>query len=213
MDHVRHIEIYNAQDLLVTLVGAGGIGAITALTLAKMGVGYLEIWDDDVVGHENLATQLHRLSDVGTLKVDALAETIRLFADDTTIVPMAARITPGMRISGKIVISAVDSIQARKDIWAALKGNFEWYIDARMGAEKAEIFIVHRDNCAWYADLLAETEEGDIPEVPCTMKATYFCSSMIAGILGSLIRKLATGQPMPKAITYDMTTFGGGVLW
>ena len=49
----------------VTVIGAGGIGAATCLALAKMGVPFFTIIDDDVVSDVNMPTQLHRLADLG----------------------------------------------------------------------------------------------------------------------------------------------------
>jgi molybdopterin/thiamine biosynthesis adenylyltransferase len=196
----------------VTLIGAGGIGAITGLTLAKMGVGMIEVWDDDEVSEENLATQLHKVSDIGKHKVIALREMLREFADDVVIYPERVRVTANTGISGQVVISAVDSIQARKDIWAALEGRFEWYIDARMGAEIAQVFCVHRDNTAWYEDMLNGQDDSSIPDEVCTRKATFFAATGISGILGSLVRKICTGQELPHVINFDFTTFTSTVI-
>ena len=63
------------SDFEVTIVGVGGIGAVSALCLAKMGVKYMNLYDDDVVGTENIATQLLGVSGVGKPKVQDVAET------------------------------------------------------------------------------------------------------------------------------------------
>lgn len=212
-NHIRHSEIFDASRLGTVLIGAGGIGAATALALAKMGVRYLEVWDDDFVSEENLATQLHRLSDVGMEKVFALKDLLAEFSDDTYVEPVPGRVTAQTGISGQIIISAVDSIAARKAIWAAL-GNFDWYIDARMGAEIAQIFCLEgRGDDSWYADMLAGQDDASVEDAPCTRRATFFCASAIAGILGSLVRKVATRQDLPRVINFDLTTFVSTVIW
>jgi molybdopterin/thiamine biosynthesis adenylyltransferase/molybdopterin converting factor small subunit len=62
----------------VLLIGAGGLGSPAALYLAAAGVGTLGIIDFDVVDHSNLQRQvLHGSNDVGRLKVESAAETIR----------------------------------------------------------------------------------------------------------------------------------------
>ena len=138
MDHSRHMELFDARNLSVTLIGCGGIGALTALVLAKMGVGYLNLYDDDTVDEVNLATQFHRLSNVGRNKGMALEETIQLFADDTMTEVNDYRVDDHIdKLPGEIIISAVDSIFARKDIWkAAYNSPAHWYLDARMAAEQ-----------------------------------------------------------------------------
>ena len=63
-------------------MGAGGLGAITALALAKMGVVQMTVWDDDQVSPANIPTQLHPVSDIGMYKVDSLQQTLERFSDD-----------------------------------------------------------------------------------------------------------------------------------
>src|SRR5256714_13476156 len=65
-------------DAKVLLLGAGGLGAPTALYLAAAGVGTLGIVDDDVVDVSNLQRQvIHRTDGVGVPKVDSAAEQIK----------------------------------------------------------------------------------------------------------------------------------------
>jgi molybdopterin/thiamine biosynthesis adenylyltransferase len=183
-----------------------------AVTLGKMGVGLLEIFDDDVVDEVNLATQLHKLSDVGKPKAQAVANLVNEFSDDCTVFPTSTRIVAEDDLVGSIIISGVDSIGSRQAIWNAIKGKFDFYIDARMGSLKAEIFIVQRDDETWYEELLMGMKEDDIPSVACTEKSTFFCSSMISGIIGSLVMKIATGDKLPKVVTYDLKSFRSFVV-
>ncbi len=62
----------------VLLVGAGGLGSPAALYLAAAGVGTLGLVDFDVVEMSNLQRQIiHGTSDVGRLKLDSAADSIR----------------------------------------------------------------------------------------------------------------------------------------
>lgn len=210
MNHLRHSGIFNASDTNVTLIGAGGIGAITALTLAKMGVGFLAVYDDDTVSEENLATQLHKLHDLGMSKVHALKNTLHLFADDVDFFPSHERITEGEELFGQIVISAVDSIAARKTIWQAVNaGRVQWYIDARMAAEEAHIFAVDMANgqdWAWYNARIEVEDDSQIAPIPCTAKSTFFCGALIAGLLGSTVRKIITGIKPARYLVMNLVT-------
>ncbi|MCL4561887.1 MAG: ThiF family adenylyltransferase [Chloroflexi bacterium] len=71
MNHLRHSALFDASDIGITLIGAGGIGALTGIVLAKMGVGSLILFDGDRVDEVNIATQFHHLDQIGLLKVDA----------------------------------------------------------------------------------------------------------------------------------------------
>lgn len=207
MIHTRHIGIFDASHTHVTLVGAGGIGAMAALTLAKMGVSDLTIYDGDTVSPENLPTQFHRLDDLGRNKVDGLAETIRMFSDDTEVFPCAGRVTADMALYGTVVISAVDSIQARKDIWEAVKnGTCGWYLDARMAAEEVHLFTVNMDHPEWYEEALAKEDDSRVPDLTCTAKATMFCSALSAAIIGRTVRKIITGIIPPRYYVQNLIT-------
>ena len=206
MDHSRHAGIFDCSQISVTLIGSGGIGAFSALVLAKMGIGALTVYDDDVVSPENLATQLHALSDVGNLKVAALGATLSRFSDDTQLALVAERVTPATLLADEFVISAVDSIQARKDIWQAVRaGRVRYYLDARMAAEEFQLYFVDLEkDTAFYERMLSGEDDASVPELPCTAKATIYCAAISAGELGSAVRKVITGRPQPRVLVYNM---------
>ena len=59
MNHNRHVGIFQVPPhFSVHIVGAGGLGAMTALVLAKMGVRLMTVCDDDIVSEQNIPTQL-----------------------------------------------------------------------------------------------------------------------------------------------------------
>src|SRR5512146_2981180 len=131
MDHTRHSAIFDASRLSVTVIGAGGIGAATCLALAKMGVPFFSIIDDDIVSDVNMPTQLHRLADLGRPKPFAVADMIREYSDDLINVEVStSRVVGEEPLTDQIIISCVDSIQARQDIWRAVKaGRNQLYLE------------------------------------------------------------------------------------
>jgi molybdopterin/thiamine biosynthesis adenylyltransferase len=208
MDHIRHSSIFDASGLSVTLVGAGGIGSMTALVLSKMGVRDIVIYDSDVVAPENLATQLHRLGTEGEPKAEALQKTLALFADDVQIYPMDEHVQAGHQLYGEVVISAVDSIQARKNIWqAVLNGKTRWYLDARMSAEEFQLYTVDMNDlgdAVKYGRMIAYEDDASIPDIPCTQKATFFCAAIAAGHIGATVRKILTGRRPAPYLVHNM---------
>ena len=67
----------NLTGARVLVIGAGGLGSVTATYLAAAGVGTLGIVDDDVVDVSNLQRQvIHATVDVGRPKVDSAADRI-----------------------------------------------------------------------------------------------------------------------------------------
>ncbi|HMJ03544.1 MAG TPA: molybdopterin-synthase adenylyltransferase MoeB [Conexibacter sp.] len=79
-------------DARVLLLGAGGLGAPTALYLAAAGVGTLGIVDNDVVDLSNLQRQvIHTQDRVGEPKVDSAEATIANLNSDVNVVKYPVR--------------------------------------------------------------------------------------------------------------------------
>ena len=77
-------KLLNAR---VLLVGAGGLGAPTAMYLAAAGVGTLGLVDFDVVDLSNLQRQvIHHTHDIGRPKVTSAAETIADMNPDVRVI-------------------------------------------------------------------------------------------------------------------------------
>jgi molybdopterin/thiamine biosynthesis adenylyltransferase len=193
MDFWRQHDVVN-QDLInrhpYTLVGAGGIGSVVALALVKMGVRRLEVWDPDIVEEHNLPNQLYRLSDVGRPKVEALADICREFAG-VSITPRQARF-PVPSMPRGIVISGVDSMSARSEIWQQIVYNplVPLYVEGRMGAEEGRVYAVvphNPDEVARYGRTLYSDEEAS--EAPCTARATGYNAFFLAGLLTNQVKR------------------------
>jgi molybdopterin/thiamine biosynthesis adenylyltransferase len=206
MDHTRHIGIFNAGRFTAALIGVGGIGAITALTLAKMGIGELILYDGDRVEDVNIPVQFHKLSDVGKPKVITIHRLIEEFADDLIVDHRCIRVGAGSLLEPThFVISAVDSIQARKEIWSAVWARRPlWYLDTRMSAEYFQMFVVDMNNSGWYEDTLKGQDDSQIPDDPCTSKATIYTGCMAAGHIGAVVRRIVTGHQKAGILTHDI---------
>ncbi len=80
-------------DAKVLLLGAGGLGAPTALYLAAAGVGTLGIVDDDEVDLSNLQRQVIHTGDrIGMPKVDSAEQTINALNPDVNVVKYPVRL-------------------------------------------------------------------------------------------------------------------------
>ena len=208
MNHTRHAGIFNLMGKHATIIGAGGIGAMTALVLAKMGMTMLRVYDDDAVDDVNLATQFHKLSDIGKLKVEALVQTIELFSDDTMVFPLDTRVAEDTDLSDDIVISAVDSITGRQQIWQAVKkSRVSWYLDARMASETFQLYSVNMSSPSVmdaYETALMSLNEEDVPDEVCTSKATFYTASVAAGHIGAAVRRIVMAQPQPLLVVHEI---------
>ena len=105
-------------DAKVLLLGAGGLGAPTALYLAAAGVGTLGIVDDDDVDLSNLQRQvIHSTRTIGTPKVDSAQATINALNPDVDVVKYPVRLDASnimQIIDGyDVIVDGVDNFPTR----------------------------------------------------------------------------------------------------
>lgn len=209
VDYWRQADILPQQDSArypLVVIGAGGIGSPTTVALAKMGFSTIQVFDHDKVEPHNLPNQMYRVQDLGKPKVQALAEICREFAD-LEINPMAERFID-QPVEG-IVISGLDSMAARKEVWAKLKYNIriKCYVEARMGAEVARVHTVRPcdpGDVEWYETTLYSDEEA--LEAPCTARAVIYNVFGIAGFIGNQVKRFVRNQPYSREIIWDYVT-------
>ncbi len=209
MEFLRQLDLVSPEtlDVPIHLIGCGGIGSFTALVLSKMGVQHLHLYDPDAIEEHNLPNQLFRLRDVGRFKVEALQEIIQEFAGSPVEVQPVE--VEARRMTG-VVISGVDSMRARKAIWARsirYRAGILRYLDARMGAEVARIYAVNPtdpDDIRFYEKTLYADEEAEV--LPCTAAAIIYSGFAIASLIGNLVKRLATEEHLPREILLDLKT-------
>lgn len=81
-------------DAKVLCLGAGGLGAPSALYLAAAGVGTIGLVDADVVDASNLQRQvIHSMSTVGLPKVDSAEKTLKGINPELNVVKFQERLT------------------------------------------------------------------------------------------------------------------------
>ena len=200
VDHVRHSGIYQIDPYdTVSVIGAGGIGAITAITIAKMGFMNLRVFDAENVEGENIATQFHLATMLGKTKTHSLMWQIAGH-DPRVVVETNGMVAPDTDISANFIVCTVDSIASRKAVWEAAKNNPTWmyYLDARMGAEVFQLYTVDYMDMGWYDQRINELNEDDIPELPCTEKATIYTAMGAAGFIGAVLRKVSQHEVVPR---------------
>ena len=197
------LPVEKLREAKVTLIGAGAVGSFTALTLAKMGIGHLEIYDGDFVEPHNLPNQWYRLADLGTSKVDALKAILEAFSDTEVVCHHGNFLA--QPVEG-IVVSAVDSMDARLRIWKHIRGNrrVQVYLDTRMGAEVGKVLAVRPNDPLSAVDY--ETElypSSEALQAPCTAKATVYCAAGLAAFVAAKVGKVVLGRPYRSRFAVD----------
>jgi len=204
----RQLDIIPVEvlNLPITVIGAGAIGSMTVLNLAKMGFSEIKVFDFDEVSVENMNCQFYRFSDIGKSKVEALYDLVKDFTKVEIDYYMHKFIDQTEDL-GQIVITAVDSMKVRKAVWELCKDNLKvrWYIDPRMAAEYAVSYVIDpnltKDIEAYektlYLDENAEPER-------CTAKATMYTASMIGGYVAKHVKDLAVKAPYARVTHWNI---------
>lgn len=211
---LKNPELTRQLDLLpvsclgeeITIIGAGAIGGWTALALSKMGFGNITVLDDDEVSIENMNCQFFRHKDVGRKKVDALKELVFEFSG-LRIEGLFSRFTSLSDSRRGIVISAVDSMSARKAIWEVHRGSLstKMIIDPRMGAESALLYVMNpmsiKDQEAYEKVLYSD---DDAVSEPCTRKSTAYCALPLSGLVAAQVKAIVRGEKYSRVTQWDI---------
>ena len=166
IDPLRHLTVFSPHAFgvrQVDVIGCGATGSRIALSLAKLGVENIHVWDFDKVEEHNVANQIFGNGDISALKVEALAALIKA-ATGTEITTHAERVD-GTQTLGEIVFLLTDTMASRKEIWdGALKFKLQTKIlvETRMGADSGRVYTVNPNKPghikAWEETLYEDSE-------------------------------------------------------
>lgn len=189
--------------------GAGSVGGYVPIYLGGMGVKDIEVWDADSVASHNIPMSVYRAgnpkspelperpSDVGRLKVHVLREIV---AEKTGII---IKVFPEMytgqtKLKNVSVISCVDTMSARRDIWKRVKKNpsIHLFCDTRVAEYYLEVLAIapcDPQDIKRYEALLCD--DKDTKRQMCGMHGTPLVASRAANIaVQNLTTFWQTGQ-------------------
>jgi hypothetical protein len=188
----------------VTIIGAGAIGGWTALSLAKMGMENITVFDFDSVEVENLNAQFYRFKDIGRKKVEALRDLVEEFTGVRLRI-FAEKYAGEVPFKG-ILIAAVDSMKARELIHFAHRDRHDVVLlDPRMAVETAILHIVKPAIDQDYPHSL-HTDENSVQE-RCTAKATIYTANLLSGLVCASVKAVLTGKPHPNVVMWDIAKY------
>jgi molybdopterin/thiamine biosynthesis adenylyltransferase/rhodanese-related sulfurtransferase len=115
------VGIHGQEKLLearVLLIGAGGLGAPTALYLAAAGIGTIGLVDDDVVDASNLQRQvIHNTERIGEPKTASARQTIEALNPDVEVIEHNLRLDAGNIIETiadyDVIVDGADNFPTR----------------------------------------------------------------------------------------------------
>jgi sulfur-carrier protein adenylyltransferase/sulfurtransferase len=193
------------------LVGAGGLGAPTALYLAAAGVGEIGLVDFDEVDLSNLQRQvLYTTADLGRPKLDAAKERLTALNPEVKIVPLSERLTADNAMDAlrpyDVVVDGTDNFATRYLVNDAcvLLGKPNVYGSIYRFEGQASVFDAARGPC--YRCLYPEPPPPDL--VPSCAEAGVL--GVLPGLIGTIQATetvkllLGTGEPLiGRLLLYD----------
>ena len=187
----------------VHLIGVGGIGTHVLLALIELGAREVHVWDDDIVSPHNRPNQfIYNKDDIGRPKVNGARRFVRSQQYDTIVIRHNRRVTKDTRLSG-IVISGVDSMASRTEIWEAVcnsGGLVSTYIDGRIGDDHVWVFTTDpydHDKAERYQSTLYSDEEA--ADLSCTTRQNPHSALTVASIVSINLSLLLAEEPVNEA--------------
>ncbi len=192
----------------VLIVGAGGLGAPSALYLAAAGVGRIALVDPDTVSLSNLQRQvLYGTADAGALKVERAADRLAALNPHVHTEPIDERLTEanaGAIIAGyDLVLDGTDDFATRFAVNAACVAEGKTLVSGAIGRWDGQVGVYAGRPC--YRCL--------VPEIPPDAET---CSAVgvvggLAGVIGSMMAleaiKVITGAG--EALTGRVLVYDG----
>lgn len=213
--YTRQIDLIDPEKLTqkIAIVGAGGIGSWTALALLKMGCQDVTIFDYDKVEEHNIGSQLYGVGDIGKTKVQAVYDRVQ------TLTEMSPKVVElevnesnqwGKLNDFDIVISAVDSIDVRRNLFEYIGGGMggKWFIDGRMAGNAIELYTIERGNLIdveFYLKTLFN--DSDSRPIACSGRSVIYNTLIISGFIADIVAQLTNDRIPPKEVIIDLLNF------
>ncbi|MFT3883350.1 MAG: ThiF family adenylyltransferase [Gemmatales bacterium] len=190
------------------VIGTGAIGRNAALQLASLGIHCMALYDPDQVKLENIAPQGFWESDVGTNKVTAVAKLAKQQFPKLEIHTFPERFKKShvLRWSTSRPIAlfcCVDTIDARKLIWDAVKDKCHFFADGRMAAEVVRVLASDSPSAdQHYPATLFTAKEAYAGE--CTAKSTIYTANIAAGLMVSQFTRWLRRLPVLREQIFNL---------
>ena len=143
----RHLDVFSnvAFDCKrIDIIGAGATGSRIVLSLAKLGIENIHVWDFDTVESHNIANQAFGQSDIGRLKVEALRDLVQQQTGLT--INIHNEKVDGTQTLGEVVFLLTDTMASRTEIWnkgIRFKMRTKLMIETRMGADQGRCYAIN----------------------------------------------------------------------
>lgn len=192
IEPLRHMSVFSPHKFgnrRIDIIGVGATGSRIALSLAKLGIVNIHLWDFDKVEAHNIANQAYSQSHIDATKVEAAAEIIKAATElDVNIHNIKV---DGSETMGEIVFLLTDTMESRKQIWNGTlkyKLRTNLLIETRMGADCGRVYALNPNKPAQikaWEETLCDDSEAEV---------TICGTSISVGPTAEIISGLAVWQ-------------------
>lgn len=213
----RLVNQKRLKELTLTIVGCGSVGSFTALTVSKLGVKNLVLFDKDNVEPHNITNQFFCMKHLRKNKAQVTKELCEQFTpqkQDIRVFPFI--FDKKTEVYTEVIIASTDSIESRKIIFEnSLKSKFcKLYIDVRMLANDLNVFCIpfistmskeHQDKNDKLVEQFREDYIKDVTnqKAPCTARTIIYNVLMCASLLTNMISKYVNNEELPYVLGYN----------
>jgi len=198
----------HGQELIskkhVVIIGGGGLGSNISEILVRLGVGYIDVVDDDTVELTNLhRTSIFNEEDIGSFKCQVLEEKLQKINSEVKSSGIQKRVTKenieSIVKNADIILDGTDNMQARfmiNDV--SIKKHIPWVYAGVYSTVGMVMGILPKQSpCLKCISQSIPEKTGEIPvlgNLPLTT-ASIECTEAI---------KLLLGKPLSGLIIYDI---------
>jgi len=212
----RQLDIFNPleNNISTTIVGVGSVGSYVALTLCKMGITELTIYDKDTVEEHNISNQFFRPKDIGSKKADITLKLCKEFSPvSNNLKSLPKEFKETTKVNSEILISCVDTMEDRKNILSSfLTSKVRLLIDGRMGGEVMDIYAVQRHHAKHLEDYTLSLEDIGI-DLPCTERTIIYNVLSISSRISNIVKRFSMKQKFPYRQIFDFKNYEQIIVW
>jgi len=199
------IDIEKFRDNKITIVGCGANGSFIGIALAKMGLTKFGLYDFDSVKIHNLPNQFFSWRDIGKKKVAVTARYMKHF-NRLVEVKIFGRFDITTILNTSIVVSCVDKMEVRKEIFNSCKRNkiVQLFIDTRMAGLQGQVYTVDMTNKKEIENYMKTLfADDEAVQQRCTERSILFTVLGIASIVCNQIIKAFKEEELRNYIVLD----------
>ena len=208
-DRFKDAPWFSEEQVPVLIGGAGGIGSWLTLFLTRAGF-QCHVYDFDILEAINMAGQCFRYSDIGSPKVDALANVVKELCSSAIFTYNEA--VDNDTMTNNIVLTAFDNIKARRIMFESWVNGYGTdptaiFIDGRLMAEQKTIFCVRGGDPDAIDRYLNQhlPDDTNIPDAPCTFKQVSHNAAAIAAEMTAYLTNfisIVNGKDPSRAVPF-----------